>query len=292
VVNHVVAPPRPTDPVAAPYRRRLSLLGQVADLTAPAEPFAPLLDLALAGYSDADASEATGFAIAIEANRRAIGWDVAVGLTRYAERGAADVAARKAEWAFANGVVVRNERFVHVHAALLATPTRALLLVGPSGAGKSTTSVALAHAGLTLYSDDVAILERETRRPISFPRPIKLDERSRALLAPLGVTIPDDKRLRESVARTALPGWAAHGVPGPPLDVAIFLATARGESPRLRPMTGAEAMLRLGQQSLTERVHATGPTVGALPFVNALRCYELTAGDLAATVEAVLDLVG
>ena len=182
-------------------------------------------------------------------------------------------------------------RFIHVHAALVATPAQSALLIGRSGSGKSTTSVALAQAGLALYTDDVALVDRATLRPFSIPRPIKLDDRARRLLCARGVAIPPGSWIGESVDRTVLPGMPPIGVPGPPLRTAIFFAEGRQRRVNLRTLTQAEAVMRLSLQSVSERFDTTGPSDGALDLINAVRCYELIAADLDATVGTLLDLL-
>jgi energy-coupling factor transporter ATP-binding protein EcfA2 len=185
----------------------------------------------------------------------------------------------------------RWSRFVHVHAALVATPNRSALLVGRSGSGKSTTSVALALAGLEVYTDDLALLDRATLRPLSLPRPVKLDHRARRLLQKRGLVLPCRASIGESIDRTALPGLPPMNVPGPPLAAAIFFVGNRRDRAEVRPLTGAEAVMRLVRNSASERIDSAGPSEGAVALVNAVRCYELIPGDLDSTVNAVLDLL-
>jgi hypothetical protein len=203
----------------------------------------------------------------------------------------AGLAVRHVEWLVASEALKHWTRFVHVHAALVATRDRSALLIGQSGSGKSTTSVALALAGLALYTDDLALLDRATLRPVFFPRPAKLDQRSRRLLKPRGLAIPRGASLGESIDRTVLPGLPPLDVPGPPVAAAIFFAGERRDRAKVRPLSGAEAVMRLILQSASERFDATGPSEGAVAVINAVRCYELVPGDLDSTVEAVCALM-
>lgn len=274
-----------------PHRWRVSLHGVTAEVTAPGVPFADLMPLPFAAYATADGADPPDFSIVVEPEEGVDVWSVAAGQFRFRDIEGAEMAARRTEWAFADGALRRLEGFVHVHAAVVGTAARSLLIVGESGRGKSTTSVGLAHRGLLLYTDDVALIEPASRRPVSFPRPIKLDDASRALLLGLGLRIPAAARLRESVARTALPGLPPLDAPGPPLAAAVFFAGNRLARPALRPITAAEGVLRVVQQSSTERVAAGGPTPGVVTLINSVRCYELTAGDFPETVRLLADLV-
>jgi hypothetical protein len=123
------------------------------------------------------------------------------------------------------------------------------------------------------------------------PRPIKLDQRSRRLLKQMGLSISPRARLRESVARTALPGLPTIHSPGPRLTKVIFLAEGRRPRPALRELTAAEAVLRFSLHSATERFDLVGPTNDALTIINGVDSYELAAGEFDATVGVILGLV-
>jgi hypothetical protein len=234
--------------------------------------------------------EAADFRVEVTVDEASGGWVVASGRLRLGGIASAGWAARRAEWLLADHVLRRLGRFVHVHAAVVASDRRSLLVVGPSGRGKSTTAAALAQAGLTLYADDVALIRPETLRPVAFPRPVKLNAASRAMLRGHGLRVPDRARIGECIARKALPGLPAIDAPGPPIHAALFLAPERATTPSLRPLPAAEALLRAVSLSSTERIAASGPTAGVLALANAVPSYELTLGNPAETVALLLGL--
>jgi len=290
---HAIAPPRHA-PIHAPHltRYRLSLHGVTAEVVAPHRPFARLLQVALGGYPASPVDIVPDFRISLEPAEGVDRWRVSsTAHPRPRVIRSAVEAARHAEWMFADEGVRRLSRYVHVHGAVFAAADRSGILVGRSGMGKSTTSVGLACAGLTLFADDVTLIDPETLRPVSFCRPIKLDESSRSMLRSMGLNVPARCRLRESVARYAIPGMPASDAPVPPVEVVLFFAAEREASPHLRPLTLAEAMLRFVRQSVSESVDSNGSTAGVLAIVNAARCYELTAGRLEDTVRIIADLM-
>lgn len=297
----MIAAPAVRRPPRRSYRagvvRRVTLHGFTVEVVAPrlailgAVATARALAVALGGYPTATATDATDLRITMRVDEDDR-WSVDAGDVSYPGIAGAERAAQQAEWLIVSRGIARWTRFVHVHAAAVATPRQTLLLVGQSGSGKSTTSVALALSGLTLYTDDVALIDRETLRPVAVPRPIKLDGRSRRLLRPMGLALPRRVRLRESVARRALPGPPPVEIPGPPVGTIVFVAGERGPAPTIRPLTGAEAVMRLVVQSASERFRESGPSTGAVALVNAVRCHELTAGALGPTVEAIRALIG
>jgi hypothetical protein len=272
-------------------RRSVALHGVSVEVDAPFEPFAAPLALLLAGYPPAANGVAPDFRVSVLPSKHSETWDVVVdGVSSFGGIFHVETVARHVEWACADEMLRRLSGFMHVHAAIVATSAQSMLIVGQSGRGKSTTAVGLAQAGLTMYSDDVALIEHHTLRPFSFPRPIKLDAKSRMLLERSGLAIPPESRVGESIDRTVIPGLAPSDTPGPPVKKALFLSADRGSRPELHTLTAAEALLRTVTQSTTERLTDSGPSSSVLALVNALPCYELVVGDFQETVNLLVAL--
>jgi hypothetical protein len=94
--------------------------------------------------------------------------------------------------------VTRSSRsYVLLHGACIAREDRAALIVGPSGAGKSTLTAALMLAGFEYVADEVVAVRVGSATTAAYPKPLKLDGRSRRLLARSfrrGVPIPTTNR--------------------------------------------------------------------------------------------------
>jgi hypothetical protein len=262
----------------------MALHGVTVEVVTPLEPFAAPLAVLLAGYPPTANGVAPDFRVSVLPSKRSGGWDVVVDDDSVGPIFEIEAVARQVEWACANEMLRRLSGFVHVHAAIVATSVQSMLIVGQSGQGKSTTAVGLAQAGLTIYTDDVALIEHHTLRPFSFPRPIKLDDKSLMLLERSGLMIPSESRIGESIDRTVIPGLAPIDTPGPPVKKAVFLSNDRGSRPELHTLSAAEALLRIIRQSATERFTDCGPSSSVLALVNALQCYELVVGDFQETV--------
>lgn len=65
---------------------------------------------------------------------------------------------------------------VGLHAAVLVQDGAALLLVGKSGTGKTTLALALAERGWTYFSDDLAAIDRSSKKVRSFPKPLSIED--------------------------------------------------------------------------------------------------------------------
>lgn len=217
-------------------------------------------------------------------------WRVSYAESSHLELDEARTACR-AEWLVVTQALRSWSSLIHVHAALVGNKHKSVLLIGESGSGKSTTSVALASLGLTVYSDDVAIVERGSLRAFTCPRPIKLDEASRSLLGPHGVVVSPDQAVGESVGRLFLPGFPQVERPGAPVSGAFFFAQKRAPDPRITPLSKSEAALRLMRQSSTDVDSVHGLTPEAFGMIEQLTCFELHAGELMSTARLIRDWI-
>ena len=281
-----------TEKTAGECVHRVTLHGFTAEIRAPLGVLYAISRM-LSGYDPGPSNAEPHLRVEVcDQPNKAGSYFVRTPTTTYADWADPEQAAIRVEWLFITEAVKWWSRFIHVHAGIVATGAQSALLIGRSGSGKSTTTVALAMEGLDVYSDDVSIVERGTRRPWSVPRPIKLDPTSIRMLGERGLRVPDGHQFGESVDRLVLPGLPPSDVPGPALTAAFFFAPDRAAGATVRPITGAEAIMRLSSQSTSELVTTEGPTSGAIEIVDSLRCYELVAGDLGSTVRAVRGALG
>lgn len=271
--------------------RRVDFHGLTVAVETTSESVARWLDLPFGAYPEAAPEREPDFGVAVGPSGQPGRWDVVVGDRRYSGVAGAPMAARKAEWAMVVEALRRLPGLAHVHGGVVATAAQSALLIGGSGGGKSTTSVALALAGCALYTDDVALIQRETLRPVVVPRPIKLDGRSRRLLQRFGLAVPAGARIGKCVARTALPGLPPLDVPGPPLRTAFFLLPRSRSRTSVRLMTSAEAAMHFLYHSSTEKVIPGSLDGAAFAIVNAVDSYWLTPGPLAETVSTIVEII-
>jgi hypothetical protein len=300
-VTIVESPPETVDGISRQTRRtpsstlitrRVALHGVTAEVLAP-RALSHTLSIVLGAYPQAAPDAEPDIRVTVERGEgEPPTWVISDGNRTFPESPRRGLAAIRVEWLIVSEALKLWAHAIHVHAGLVATADQSVLLIGRSGSGKSTTTMALALEGLDLYTDDVALIDRSTLRPLSVPRPIKLDRRSRAMLRERGLVIPPGRRLNESIDRTLLPGLPRIESLGPRLTTAYFFADKRADQASLRPLSSAEAVMRLIQQSASERFEDGVPADGAVALVNAIRCYELVAGDLDATVRTILCSLG
>lgn len=278
-------------PSVASLLKRVSLHGVTADIVGPAI-LRRTADLVLAGYPDADPLTETDFEVrAIRVKGQPKTWQICCGDRVHPAGPGVGMGSLWIEWLLTSEYVRRWTNFVHVHAGVVSNGERSALLIGRSGSGKSTTSVAMALEGYVLYSDDVALVDPDTLRPLCVPRPVKLDPIARRSLRSRGLRLDKGTWIGESINRTCVPGLPDVDRPGPPIEFAIFFGDSRQSRAELRPITSAEAAMRLIMQSSSEKFDHSGPSDGAMTVVNGAKNFELTAGDLDATVRELRQLL-
>ena len=86
------------------------------------------------------------------------------------------------EWGM-NWCVATNEvNYLIIHSAVLAKNNKAIIFPAASGSGKSTLTAHLVQNGWRLLSDEMTIIELNTRTVIPFVRPISLKNNSISLV--------------------------------------------------------------------------------------------------------------
>jgi hypothetical protein len=178
-----------------------------------------------------------------------------------------------------------------VHAGAVASPAGAVVMPGRMGAGKSTLTAALVQSGLAYLSDELAVIDPDTRRVEPYPRAIALDASARRLLG------LDDRELAGKAGGVSkwhldpvlLGGRLATG----PADVALVVAPARAEhtAVELEPLDPAEAVVLLGEQSFNLRDLPEQGLTALAAICEAAPCYRLRSNHVTAGRDAVLELM-
>lgn len=147
-----------------------------------------------------------------------------------------------------------------VHAGVVATGGRAVLLPGAPDAGKSTLTAALVRDGFEYLSDEAARIDLRTGTVHPFPRSLTLDSTSLALLGlppTAGVdagAFPEIRALGAHVPVDALRTGAVGGPAAPAL--VVFPRLVDGATPSLTPVPPAAALGRLTEEALN--LHTLG----------------------------------
>ncbi|WP_158047624.1 ATP-binding protein [Skermanella pratensis] len=188
----------------------------------------------------------------------------------------------------------RGRYEVALHAATVAAGGHALLLSGCPGAGKSTLAVALAHSGLGLAGDDVALLGADGRvtglrfAPALKPGSWPLLAGMRPDLFDLPVHVRyDSQRVR------FLDGVPAAGDGPLPVRWIVSLDRRDGTEPALRPLDPLETLRDLigGAASADDRL-GTDAFQALARTLDAAGCHRLTYSRLDDAVALLVGLCG
>lgn len=189
------------------------------------------------------------------------------------------------EWGLNWCVYTYCQQFVTVHGAVLERDGRALMLPAPSGSGKSTLCAGLAFRGWRLLSDELTVLDPNSREIVPLPRPISLKNRSidviRAFepLARFSPAVPDTVK-----------GTVAHVRPP---DEAVRLAGQRarptwlvlpryveGAPAALVPAARPRVLIGLVENTFNYGVHGVRAFELLADVVDGCACYEFSYGRL------------
>lgn len=155
--------------------------------------------------------------------------------------------ARSLVWQLNRLALAAPTPHVLVHAAVASLDGRALVAPGRSGAGKTTLVAALALAGWTYLSDEVACLGPDGARVRPYPRPLALEPGSWGLVPDAVDRWPAGVPAMVTDLRLVLPAsLGTAGQPAAATPVAIvFPEVIPGAPNRLEPLARAEALARL-----------------------------------------------
>jgi HprK-related kinase A len=187
------------------------------------------------------------------------------------------------EWGLNWCVSAHCHQYLIVHAAVVERGGRALILPAPPGSGKSTLCAALVARGWRLLSDELAMIDAQTRDVVPLPRPISLKNASIPLMTafwpegPMSPVVHDT--LKGSVAHVrppassveramerATPGWI------------ILPAFRAGEAPTLTRLPKSAGFMRLVESAFNYSVLGRHGFDILADIVDASDCHEFTYG--------------
>jgi hypothetical protein len=191
-------------------------------------------------------------------------------------------------------VIAHSPLFLVFHAGVVGVGGRCVMLSAAPGSGKSTLSAALACAGFSFFSDEVALIaeDRFAVRPV--PLGLCVKSTGWAVLEPFFpelATARTHHRVDGKIVRYLTPP------PGPeqdtyhPVGAIVFPRYAADLETALIPLGKAEALRRLMAECLALRKSLDENNVARLvEWMRAVPCYELPNSSLAEATKLLRQL--
>lgn len=179
----------------------------------------------------------------------------------------------------------------YIHAGVVGTGERCVLLPAASGSGKSSLTAALVHHGFRYFSDEVALIERTTFCVPPMPLALCIKSTGWDLMAryfPEIETLPIHVRADRKRLRYVPPPAGAADQPPSPVSHIIFPHYEKNAAIELKPVTRSEALRRLMEECLALRQRLDQENVGELVrWIAGIDCYALTFSSLEEAVELI-----
>jgi HprK-related kinase A len=196
------------------------------------------------------------------------------------------------EWGMNWCVAQRPLGYLVMHAAVVESGGRALVLPGFPGAGKSTLCAALTHVeGWRLFSDELAILDPREGLLWPHPRPISVKNSSIDIVAGFPASrvgpIYEDTR-KGRISHLACPALAMRRASDPARPGWVVFPRFVADSPlRIEPITRVEAFSWISEQSFNRERMGEAGFRGLCDMLSACQCWELTYGSTAAGLQGI-----
>lgn len=184
-----------------------------------------------------------------------------------------------------------------IHAGAVEIDGQAVILAGPSGRGKSTLVAELVHQGAGLLSDESALVDRDDRTILPYPRALHLRPATVALIP--GLRLPND------LPRHDLGGGSEVAIGpdrvadllggrrsmGAPLGGVILLDERldANAAPQIAPAPAALAVMELLRGTTSAAWNLGRARDRLIDVIASVPCARVRAGDLGATGAAVVE---
>jgi HprK-related kinase A len=200
------------------------------------------------------------------------------------------------EWGISWRLTECLPQFLQIHAAVLARSGQGIILAGISGAGKSTLAAGLLARRWRYLSDEFALIEPNTLRVHAFPKALCIKSGSFGVVEELG--LPLWRRRTYFKARKGRVGYINPAETGAgvdsrptPVRLVVFPRYLENVSPRLRPMSRAEAAFQLASCAFNRNTHGQQTLSILSRLLRRAECYRLDAGPIRETCRLLDSLV-
>jgi hypothetical protein len=184
-----------------------------------------------------------------------------------------------------------HDFLLDLHAGVVGRNGRCILLPAAAGSGKSSLTAALVHSGLDYYSDEVALVERDTFLVPPVPLAVCVKSTGWDLMAryyPQLATVPMHRRVDGKTVRYVPPPPDSTSQKPARVSHIFFPRYVADQPTRLAAMPRAEALAHLMDQCLAFRIPLNPTSVAELVrWIASIDCYSLAFSSLDEAVALV-----
>lgn len=187
--------------------------------------------------------------------------------------------------------VIRYNFLFYVHAGVVGTGESCILFPAPAGSGKSSLTAAMTRRGYQYYSDEIALVQRQTFRVPPMPLAICVKESGWEVMSkyfPNIASLPTHRRGDGKLVRYVPPPEDAARHQPANVSRIIFPRYAKDGSTHLKPLRRAEALGRLLGECLALGQRLDRENVACIVnWMAGIDCYSLEFSSLDDAVELV-----
>lgn len=189
------------------------------------------------------------------------------------------------EWGLNWCVAAHAHQYLIVHAAVVERNGRAFIFPAPPGSGKSTLCAALVNRGWRLMSDELGLIDIESRQVSGMARAVNLKNRSIDLIqqfapeARFTAPVPDTTKGTIALMRPPTASVQRAGEASRPACV-ILPRYQPDTDTQFEPYSKARTCLLLAEQSFNYHVHGQRGFEAFSSLVEQARCFSLTYSRL------------
>jgi hypothetical protein len=193
-----------------------------------------------------------------------------------------------------NGEAIRRTRRVMLlHAGAVAWKRQGVLLPAKRESGKTTLVAGLIRAGFNYLTDEAAVIDPGDGYLHPYPKPLSVDHPSMELLSGLRERLLPELGSGSYIQYQVPPGDLRPRAIGRPCRVryVVFPQYSPEVPTRLSPITRAEALYTLTQNSFNLEYFDSGGVDVLADVVRDAECFRLTMRDLQSPVRALQKLI-
>lgn len=184
-----------------------------------------------------------------------------------------------------------HDFLLDLHAGVVGKGDRCILLPAEAGSGKSSLTAALVHSGLDYYSDEVALVERDSFLVPPVPLAVCVKSTGWDLMAryyPEIAQLPSHRRGDKKVVRYVPPPRTALARKPGHVSHIFFPCYAKDQPTQLTRLARSDALARLMDQCLAFRMRLDSASVQELVrWIAGIDCFALPFSSLDDAVELV-----